>query len=83
MTLQDLLASIDIEALNKKAVAEQDYTAGEADCKSGYYDKWYRCNRKDDGLAYNLGWMYANRTVNNEHVSFIEHDIYHFELKQS
>lgn len=77
MTLQDLLASIDIEALNKKAVAEMDYTAGEADCKAGIYDEWYRFKRTDDGLAYNLGWMHANRTVKNvkSKVSFIDYDI--------
>ena len=79
MTLQDLFASIDIEAQNKKAVAEKDYKAGEADCEAGYYDKWYRYNRNDDGLAYDFGWMHANRTVKNENVSFIEYDIYNFE----
>ena len=81
MTLQDLFASIDIEAHTKKAVAEKDYKAGEADCKAGVFDKWYRYNRKDDGLAYNFGWLNANRTIQNDKVSFIQYDIYNFEQK--
>lgn len=79
MTLQDLFASIDIEAQTKKAVAEKDYHAGESDCNAGYYDKWYRYNRKDEGFAYISGWMHANRTVKNEKVTFVEYDIYNFE----
>ena len=79
MTLQDLFASIDIEAQNKKAVAEKDYKAGEADCKAGVYDKWYRYNHKDDGLAYDLGWMNANRTIQNEKVIFVECNIFNLE----
>lgn len=34
----------------------KDYEAGKQDHKAGYYDKWYRWNRKDDGEAYDLGF---------------------------
>jgi hypothetical protein len=33
-----------------------DFNAGRADKKAGYYDKWYRWNRKDDGQAYDAGF---------------------------
>lgn len=72
MTLQDLFASIDARAEMMKKIAQQDYAIGQADCKQGYYDKWYRHNRKDDGLAYDLGWMHANETYRNDKVQFIE-----------
>jgi len=29
-----------------------DFKAGQKAKKAGYYDKWYRYNRKDDGAAY-------------------------------
>ena len=32
-----------------------DFIAGQKDRKSGYYDKWYRYNREDDGAAYDSG----------------------------
>lgn len=79
MTLKNLLDSLALEYQNKQAVAERDYLAGEADCKDGLYDKWYRYNRDDDGQAYNFGWMNANRTVKNDNVSFVEYDIYNLE----
>lgn len=71
MTLQDLFDSIDARAEMKKKVAQQDYNIAQSDCKVGVYDKWYRSNRKDDGLAYDLGWMHANETVKNDSVHFI------------
>ena len=30
--------------------------AGARDVKAGFYDKWYRHNRVDDGAAYDAGW---------------------------
>ena len=33
-----------------------DFNAGKRDKRSGYYDKWYRYNRKDDGAAYDAGF---------------------------
>ena len=40
----------------KTATQESDFMAGLEDCKAGYYDKWYRHNRKDDGSAYDDGF---------------------------
>ena len=34
----------------------QDFISGQKDKESGYYDKWYRWNRKDDGRAYDMGF---------------------------
>lgn len=33
-----------------------DFNSGKRDKKAGYYDKWYRYNRKDDGQAYDNGF---------------------------
>ena len=33
-----------------------DFNSGKNDKKAGYYDKWYRYNRKDDGAAYDDGF---------------------------
>ena len=33
-----------------------DFKAGQKAKKAGYYDKWYRYNRKDDGSAYDDGF---------------------------
>lgn len=35
---------------------ENDIKAGKADKIAGYYDKWYRYNRKDEGAAYDIGF---------------------------
>ena len=33
----------------------KDFLAGKKERMAGYYDKWYRYNRKDDGAAYDAG----------------------------
>lgn len=33
-----------------------DFNAGKRDKKGGFYDKWYRWNRQDDGAAYDAGF---------------------------
>lgn len=33
----------------------RDFTVGAKDKAAGYYDKWYRYNRSDDGAAYDAG----------------------------
>lgn len=38
---------------------EKDKKAGYNDRMSGYYDKWYRYNRSDNGKAYEEGQMAA------------------------
>lgn len=60
------------EYMSKLAIAEKDYEMGKEDCRRGVYDKWYRYNHKDDGRAYDLGWMEENQVIQNEVVKFIE-----------
>ena len=36
-----------------------DETRGYNDRKAGYYDKWFRYNRKDDGALYDKGVVRA------------------------
>lgn len=50
---------------------QHDYEQGINDCKCGIYDKWFRYNHKDEGQAYDLGWMFQNQTTKNEKVLFI------------
>ena len=33
-----------------------DFNSGKNDKKGGFYDKWYRYNRKDSGAAYDEGF---------------------------
>ena len=77
MTLQELFDQIDAKAMMAKSLARDDYRYAQEDCKQGFYDKWYRYNRKDDGLAYDLGWQHANETYKIEKVTFIECGLYH------
>lgn len=44
---------------NKAETAKKDEAAGYRDRKAGYYDKWYRYNRDDDGAAYDKGCVRA------------------------
>lgn len=37
------------------AQATKDIKAGYNDRMVGYYDKWYRYNRRDEGRAYDIG----------------------------
>lgn len=70
-TLEELKQEIFNEAQNAIEIAEKDFNAGKADCKTGIYDKWYRYNHKDDGRAYDLGWMWQNKETKNDKVRFI------------
>ena len=56
MKLQDAWTGEQWEANERQERAERDMNAGKSDCKSGYYDKWYRYNRKDSGEAYDYGF---------------------------
>lgn len=38
-----------------------DYKCGKRDAAAGYYDKWYRYNRKDNGEEYDAGWQAARK----------------------
>ena len=44
----------------------KDMEAGARDAKAGFYDKWYRHNRVDDGAAYEAGWM-ANKDESKDY----------------
>ena len=37
----------------------KDFKSGERDAKAGFYDKWYRYNRTDDGAAYDAAFAQA------------------------
>ena len=39
--------------------AVNDFNAGKKERMAGYYDKWYRYNRYDDGNAYDQGCLEA------------------------
>lgn len=43
----------------KAETAKKDEAAGYRDRKAGYYDKWYRYNRADNGAAYDKGCVRA------------------------
>jgi len=49
-----------------------DYNAGKRDRKAGYYDKWYRWNRSDNGYAYDEGTKDAVLEGCGEDFSIIE-----------
>jgi hypothetical protein len=44
-----------------KAMLLSDYKCGKRDAAAGYYDKWYRYNRKDNGEEYDAGWQAARK----------------------
>ncbi len=46
----------------------RDYRAGALDAQAGFYDKWYRYNRNDDGAAYDAGI----RSVTHDGLTIIE-----------
>lgn len=59
----------------------RDFENGQKDKKAGYYDKWYRWNRNDDGKAYNDGFNSVSTDVeiniiecmhNMEHIPTLE-----------
>lgn len=39
-----------------------DFQSGKKDKKAGFYDKWYRYNRSDDGSAYDSGFRSVDFT---------------------
>lgn len=46
------------------AIRARDEMRGYADRMTGYYDKWYRYHRSDDGAAYDKGAQRATRERN-------------------
>lgn len=44
----------------KKGIQPDDYY-GYCDAQVGFYDKWYRHNREDDGRLYDEGWQRAKQ----------------------
>jgi hypothetical protein len=52
---------------------QSDYDRGKIDRLAGYYDKWYRYNRQDDGAEYDRGALDAvNSGKCPEHFTLIE-----------
>ena len=51
-----------------------DYARGYADRSAGYYDKWYRYNRQDDGAEYDRGCLDAikQNSVTKDEFTIIE-----------
>ena len=49
-----------------------DEKRGYSDRKAGYYDKWYRYNRADDGAEYDRGVRRAVDGKCPEHFTLIE-----------
>lgn len=68
----EMILGIEREANERIEQALKHYEAGKRDCAIGVYDKWYRYNTYQDGQAYDIGWMEANKEVQNESVQFIE-----------
>ena len=42
----------------------RDYKSGERDAEGGFYDKWFRYNRIDEGAAYDAGFQFATKHPN-------------------
>ena len=42
-----------------------DFYFGMRDAASGYFDKWYRYNRKDEGAQYFEGWKSIQKDDTN------------------
>lgn len=58
---------------NRERVLQCATTKQESgDCQAGVYDKWYRYNAANDGMAYDLGWTEQNKTTQNGVVRFID-----------
>lgn len=45
--------------MKKDIEKNSDEKRGYSDRKAGFYDKWFRYNRKDDGAAYDRGCVKA------------------------
>jgi hypothetical protein len=56
-----------------KTTQQTDEMKGKKDRLAGFYDKWYRYNRNDDGAAYDAGVVEAvNSGKCPEHFTLIE-----------
>ena len=74
MTLNDFLSKF--ASKDKKDLARIDMKFAYDDCKRGYYDKYYRYHRCDNGLAYDIGWTHANQIYQNDKVIFLNEDCF-------
>jgi len=50
-----------MEKIKAKTTGGRDWQAGYRDACGGFYDKWYRKNRRDQGAAYDAGFDYAKK----------------------
>jgi len=55
MELKEASNSNDWAVCCTEKTKNSDWVAGRRDAKGGYYDKWYRHHRQDDGAAYDAG----------------------------
>jgi len=55
MELKEAKNSDDWAACCTAKTKNSDWAAGRRDAAGGYYDKWYRYNRLDEGAAYDAG----------------------------
>ncbi|MCI5757103.1 MAG: hypothetical protein MR037_02600 [Bacteroidales bacterium] len=72
ITIQDYIKQIHEEAKSREGAAMRHYEAGKRDCQAGIYDKWYRYNTANDGMAYDLGWTEQNKETKNGVVRFLD-----------
>lgn len=70
--IEEIKAGIMENARLRCEIAQKHYDWGMRDCEAGVYDKWYRYNAEDGGIAYEAGWTEKNKEVQNESVKFIE-----------
>jgi hypothetical protein len=56
MQTQDSKKTKDINPPSESERIKNDFESGRKDHNAGYYDKWYRWNRKDNGRAYDDGF---------------------------
>ena len=74
MTLQNTITNKEGNMKGKKV---NDFILGYKDRMNGYYDKWYRYNRADDGAEYDRGCVQAidDGAVKTEQFILIESTI--------
>lgn len=54
----EVLTQEEVDKMERERI-ERDWKAGHNDRMAGYYDKWYRYNRRDNGKAYDEGQQEA------------------------
>lgn len=60
--METLIKIVKERAEQQIETIKKDFEQGQKDCRLGYYDKWFRYHRDDEGLAYDKGWAKQNNT---------------------